>query len=420
MSIYQRVGVVLDNRQQKGLEIAATARIVRKGNTWLVPSQQKGRYAVHLGGEVSRCSCPDFETNGVKCKHMFAVEYVLQRGQKAKERATEINPVHETVRKTYPQDWRAYNAAQTNEKAKFLDLLKDLCSGIRGPERQKNGRPPLPIHDALFAACYKIYSTVSGRRFMTDLREAQAKGYIQKTPHFNSIFNYLENPALTPVLCAMITESSLPLKAIEVDFAADSSGFTTSRFVRWYDHKYGVVRQQHEWVKVHLMCGVSTHVVTAVEIRDKDASDTKLLPALVDATAKNFKLREVSADKGYGSLSNYDAIARHGAVPYIAFKSIHTGRGGGLWAKMFHYFQYRRDDFMSHYHKRSNVESVFSMIKAKFRDHVRSKSDVAMVNEVLCKLICHNICCLIQETHELGIETTFWAENSPAQEPTLN
>ena len=102
--------------------------------------------------------------------------------------------------KTYPQDWRAYNAAQTNEKAKFLDLLDDLCGGIAEPERQKNGRPPLPIHDALFAACYKIYSTVSGRRFMTDLRDAQAKGYLAKVPHYNSIFNYLENPALTPIL----------------------------------------------------------------------------------------------------------------------------------------------------------------------------------------------------------------------------
>jgi len=30
-----------------------------------------------------------------------------------------------------------------------------------------------------------------------------------------------------------------------------------------------------------------------------------------------------------------------------------------------------------------------------------------MVNEVLCKIICHNICCLIQETHELGIDTVF-------------
>jgi transposase len=218
----------------------------------------------------------------------------------------------------------------------------------------------------------------------------------------------------------MITETSLPLKAVEIDFAADSSGFTTSRFIRWHDHKYGVVRQQHEWVKVHLMCGVRTNIVTAVEIRDKDASDTKLLPALVDATAKNFALSEVSADKGYGSVKNYKAIQLHGAVPYIAFKSIHTGRKGGLWQKMYHYWQFRREDFLSHYHKRSNVESTFSMIKAKFRDHVRSKTDVAMVNEVLCKIICHNICCLIQEAHELGIETAFWAETSPAQQPTIH
>jgi hypothetical protein len=47
------------------------------------------------------------------------------------------------------------------------------------------------------------------------------------------------------------------------------------------------------------------------------------------------------------------------------------------------------------------------MIKAKFRDHVRSKTPMAMVNEVLCKIICHTICVLIQEAHELGIDTRF-------------
>jgi transposase len=87
--------------------------------------------------------------------------------------------------------------------------------------------------------------------------------------------------------------------------------------------------------------------------------------------------------------------------------AIHTGRGSRLWEKMYLHFQLRREDFLAHYHKRSNVESTFSMIKAKFRDHVRSKTPVAMVNEVLCKIICHNICVLIQEAHELGIEVKF-------------
>ena len=407
------MSTVLEVRQQRGLELAATVKIVRKRNEWIVPSQSgKGRYKVRaISKKKFQCNCPDHETHGGKCKHIFAVQYVRQRDLFDSDVAESIKSrqaVKRTERKTYPQDWRAYNNAQTHEKEKFLELLRDLCAGVTEPAPPKTGRPRLPLRDAIFATCFKVYSTVSCRRFMTDMRDAHSKGYISKVPHFNSICNYLENPELTPILHSLITETSLPLKAVEVDFAANSSGFTTSRFIRWFDHKYGAVRQQHEWVKVHLMCGVRTNIVTAVEIRDKDASDTRLLPALVDTTAKNFAISEVSADKGYGSVKNYQAVQRHGAVPYIAFKSIHTGRAEGLWKKMFHYFQFRRDEFLAHYHKRSNVESTFSMIKAKFRDHVRSKTDVAMVNEVLCKILCHNICCLIQETHELGIDTQFW------------
>ena len=63
---------------------------------------------------------------------------------------------------------------------------------------------------------------------------------------------------------------------------------------------------------------------------------------------------------------------------------------------MFHFYSLHRDEFLQHYHKRSNVESTFSRIKAKFRDHVRSKADTAMANEVLCKVLCHNLCCVIQ------------------------
>jgi transposase len=165
------------------------------------------------------------------------------------------------------------------------------------------------------------------------------------------------------------------------------------------------------------VCGVKTNIVTAVEIRDKDAQDSPLLPDLVKTTAANFDMQEVSADKGFASINNTNVCAAHGAVPYIAFKSIHTGAGGGLWQKMFHYFLFKREEFMGHYHKRSNVESTFSMIKAKFRDHVRSKSDVAMVNEVLCKILCHNICCLIQEMYELGIEPEFWAGKKEEKSP---
>jgi transposase len=398
-----------ESREHLGLAIAALAKVTQKGPVWLVPSQSgRGRYTVCPDPTNPHCTCPDHETTGEKCKHLWAVEYVIAREQNPDGSTT----VTETVtlsrtHKTYKQDWPAYNAAQTNEKHEFQTLLFDLCRLIENPPQQR-GRPRIPLADAVFATTFKVYSTFSGRRFMSDLRDAHERGYITKVPHFNSIFNQLDSPTLTPILRHLITASSLPLKAIETDFAVDSTGFTTNRFVPWYDKKYRAWdKREHDWVKAHLMCGVRTNIVTTVEIHERDASDTKILPSLLGTTAQHFNVAEVSADKGYSSVNNYKVIAQHGARGFIPFKSNATGQRGGLWEKAFHYFSLNRADFLAHYHKRSNVESTVAMIKAKFRDDVRSRTETAMANEVYCKVLCHNICCLIQSVYELGIDPGF-------------
>jgi len=135
---------------------------------------------------------------------------------------------------------------------------------------------------------------------------------------------------------------------------------------------------------------------------------------------KGFTLREVSADAAYASYDNFDEVAEHGATGYIAFPITASGRQGGTFAKMFHLYNLNRDDYLAHYHKRSNVESTFSMLKAKFGDSLRSKTDIAMVNEALCKVLCHNLCCLVQSAEELGVVARFWEEEAEprAIEPT--
>jgi transposase len=403
----------MEPRELRGMEIAATRTIRKHEGWWWVPSQTgQGTYRVQITRKFATCECPDFTTRGVKCKHIFAATFVLCResgsdGAMTVTQSLTVSATTETT--TYPQVWAAYNEAQTNEKDKFLALLSDLCNGVPlGPKTDKAGRPRLPLSDMVFSATFKVYSTVSARRFMCDLRDAQNKGFIAKAPHYNSIFNYLENPELTPLLKSLITESSLPLSSVETNFAADSSGFMTSRFTRWYDHKYGCERTKADWVKCHLMCGVKTNIVTAVEIHGQHAADTKMLPALAGTTAMNFTMREVSADKGYASKANYDSVARLGAVPFISFPDSHKGQGGGKWAEMYHYFNFRKQEFLKHYHKRSNVESTFSAVKRKFGDSIRSKTDTAMVNEVLCKILCHNLVVLIHEMYELGIDPVFW------------
>src|SRR5437899_1146553 len=88
------------------------------------------------------------------------------------------------------------------------------------------------------------------------------------------------------------------------------------------------------------------------------------------------------------------------------------GMAGGLFEKAFHFFQFNQEEYMARYHKRSNVESTFSAIKRKFGDSVMSKTDTAMTNEVLCKILCHNLTCLIQEQETLGIVPIFWKDEA--------
>ena len=79
-----------------------------------------------------------------------------------------------------------------------------------------------------------------------------------------------------------------------------------------------------------------------------------------------------------------------------------------------------RDTFLEHYHKRSNVESAIMAIKTKFGDSVRSKTDRSMKNEVLCKILCHNICCLIAAMEELGVPVDFGSSPMlPMAQPKL-
>jgi transposase len=140
---------------------------------------------------------------------------------------------------------------------------------------------------------------------------------------------------------------------------------------------------------------------------DGYAGDSPQFAPLVRHTAKNFKINEVSADKAYSSMGNHDVVAEMGGTPFIAFKVNAQGTGAGVFKQMYHYYSMFRDEFLAAYHKRSNVETTFSMVKGKFGGSLKSKTRTAQINEVLCKVLCHNICCVIQSTIELGIEPAF-------------
>lgn len=399
----------MDLRQLKGLEIAARLRVAFEAGFWLVPSQSEAgkRYRVSLG-EGLCCDCDDFQLRRQACKHVLAARIVCARdhGGKAPQAAADAVP----VRRTYRQNWPVYNQAQQTEKYRFRVLLFELCRGLPEPPQPGPGRRRTAVADMAFACALKVFTTLSSRRFACDLADAHRHGYLSRLMNSVSVNAYLEGESLTPVLRDLVVKSSLPLRAVETAFAPDSSGFSSSRFVRWFDEKYGVERSGHDWVKAHAICGVRTNIVTAVEIAGRDAADSPMFRPLVEKTAESFTVKEVPADKAYLSHANLELVEGLGGTAYIPFKvNSQPGQAGSLWERMYHYYQFRREEFLRHYHQRSNAESTFSMIKAKFGDHVRSRTDTAMRNEALCKFLCHNLCVVHRSHLELGIEPVFWS-----------
>jgi transposase len=291
--------------------------------------------------------------------------------------------------------------------------LFDLLSGVEEPPSKHTGRYRTPIRDRIMASCIKVFTTLSSRRFACDLKDAYEHGFLSKLMNSMSVCAYLESDLMTPILFKLIERSAMPLIGIEHDLIPDSTGFSTSRFVRWYNEKYGREQSGRVWVKAHAMVGAKTNIVTSLIVDEPNTADCPQLKPLLEASIANgFKVQTVPADKAYLSRENLELVARLGATAYIPFKSNSTaGEPGSLWERMYGLFMFRRDEFLKAYHVRSNVEATFSMVKAKFGDAVRSKTDVATKNEVLCKFLCHNIVVVHQAMLELGIDGEFWPDS---------
>lgn len=401
-------------REARGIELANRYTLKQENGTWLIPSTSgKGKYKVNL--EKQSCDCPDYELRREKCKHIFAAEIAYEN--EILEQLLLENAPQETGLFTIPkkngQNWSAYNKSQQSEKLEFQKLLVELCKGVGEPKLPLKTKTRIAFEDILFACVFKVFSTVSARRFSVDLEEARSKGFIDSPIHYNTLLRYFEYEELAPVLKMMIEESSLPLAALEKNFAVDASGLSTSQGFTWLHAKFTEPRliEKKDWLKIHICVGTMTNIITAVEVTERYENDTNFFKPLVETTAQNFEMKEISADKAYLSKANLQTAVDTGAFPFIAWKAnnkINPKEGNSLWNKLFHYYSLHREKFLEHYHKRSNVETTFSMLKAKFGGNLRSKNRTAQINEALCKVLAHNICVLIQSMNELDVKPEFW------------
>jgi len=397
-------------REQKAKIILSRENAVQRIDMglYIVQSQTGiGWYKIDCHTDEWVCNCPDFIKNGHirPCKHILALKTYRDVGGNVD--FLEKNP--EPIKITYGQSWANYNLAQSHEIELFDHFLKQLVSTIEEPKHEGRGKPRMPLQDKIFCCVMKVYSQLSSRRSQCLYHQALQRQQISHSPHFNIVSKTLNKKKITPILHDLVHLSAQPLVSIETDFAIDSSGFRCSTFGRYHEEKYNV-KKSRNWLKVHICTGVLTNIVSDVIITKEYAGDSPQFKKLIRNTAEHFAIGEVSADMAYSSRKNHEIVGQYGGVAYIPFKKNATGtaKGSPLWNRAYHYFQLHTEEFMEHYHKRSNVESTFSAIKKKFGETLKSRNWVAQKNEILCKIIAYNITVLIREMIDMGVDPEFF------------
>lgn len=166
------------------------------------------------------------------------------------------------------------------------------------------------------------------------------------------------------------------------------------------------------YITPHIYGGVKTKIVAAVLVTLERLPDYPQLPKFVETASKHFQLKEVSADKAH--LADYNLRAKYevGAVPFFPFKRNSRGdkthhKRDPPWTMFYHFFHDHRPEILEHFHQRSNVETAFSMIRKKFEGFVRTRNGTAQVNEVLAKVLCHNLY-VLTKAMVAGDITTDW------------
>lgn len=333
--------------------------------------------------------------------------------EEIQEEITSFTPVSKE-RISYSQDWHLYYKACRTQKQMFLRILKDAVDYLLlEQDYAGNGRPPVFFADIIKSLVIKAYHGLSSWTTESELRYSQSLGIIDNVYRKTSINKYMNSARTTKVLHELYKIIALPIAPIETQYAPDASGISNLyKNKKWVEVR--LEKQEHKtFSKLHILSGTLTNVIVSAKVTEGTKHESPFLKELINDASKRFPMKEVSADSGYLSRKNCDIISAAGAIPFILPKknvrSLNRGDSDGTWGKMIRLWKNHQMLFASHYHRRSNVESTFAMLKKRWMDYCRCKLPTTLENEILCKIVCHNSVVLSHALLNYDIQPVFMA-----------
>ncbi len=282
------------------------------------------------------------------------------------------------------------------EKEKFIKNLSNFIDSLELKQSQERGRPQRNIRDILKSFLIMSYNGMSYRRTQSDLRWMFENNLIDFVPPKSTLNDYSNKESLKKILEKIIQFSAEFFKNEEDTAILDSTWFGQKMYTGGYkkvcDKRNAPLKKVR---KMHIICLKNSKVISCAIASIGSESDHARFKELIKNTLDNgFKIKTLIADAGYSSKDNYVFCKEHGINEvFINFRKNTTGKRpkSDIWREQVKLFHEQKEIWHETYRFRVIVEGIFSVIKKKNLNYIRSRRSISQDVEVLLKALVYNL-----------------------------
>jgi len=208
-------------------------------------------------------------------------------------------------------------------------------------------------------------------------------------PHFTTLQKFTER--VNGTMLERIISSFIVLTNIRQIFVGvDSSGFKATHASQYYTERAGVRKRRRKYIKVSLGADVLKQIICTVKIRRTPARHDNIdFRPLITKVSEILPLSVVTADKGYDSEDNHVPVREElHAFSVIPARCEHVP----IWKTHGRYRkQMKRGYSKLLYNQRNKDETILSVIKRLFGEHITSRLVRTQNRELCLRCIAYNM-----------------------------
>ncbi|MFH1311090.1 MAG: transposase [Nanoarchaeota archaeon] len=287
-----------------------------------------------------------------------------------------------------------------DEKKDFIKIMSFFVDNIDIQEDQLLGRPRANLRDILKSLLIMSYHCWSYRRSMSDIEKLKEEGLILSKPAVSTLNKYMQNQQFQDLLKTLIELCALSFVDVEDCVILDSTWFCN--MIRLSASNIARIKNRNMKLpalsktrKIHIIIGKNSKIILSAETSFGTVHDSHYFKPLLEKALKlGFRIKTLLADAGYNSKEHYALCENYGIKEtFIDFrKNEVTGKDrSALRRNQLIIFRSHPEIWHETYDMRAIIETVFSSMKRKGKNYIRSRNADAQDSEMLLRVLWYNL-----------------------------